>query len=86
MDENKETQKVRDFMDEMIGNINNSKSIKNVNESVENPRSGFNNPESFILQGFLLMAQQSLDPESYTKFEEVYFLLCRARSAVEFSH
>jgi hypothetical protein len=32
------------------------------------------------------MAQQSLDPESYEKFSEVYFLLCRARHAVEFKH
>ena len=49
-----------------------------------NPRKDLDNPETFILQGVLLMAQQSLDPESYEIFAEAYHLLCVARSAKEF--
>jgi hypothetical protein len=66
--------------------INELEAIKTLNKDDDfSGRSGFDNPESFILKGVLLMAQQSLDPESYEKFLEAYSLLCRARHAVEFT-
>jgi len=79
----KQEEKVRGIIDNLdaIKGINplNCEGCKRVVKRV-----GKDNPETYLAQAFMIMAQQSIEPKLYQKLLKIYDLLCDNRKLHKF--